>query len=118
MIHYAARIGPKHISDVAGRYGAGPHIICVRRRTSGDARVEAPAAGGSYASWMMTNGTGFRIYRLDGLINVNTMISGYDSFCALLSTSHADCWGGGGSGQLGDGSVNSSDVPVPVQAAS
>jgi alpha-tubulin suppressor-like RCC1 family protein len=42
------------------------------------------------------------------------MISGNDSFCALLSTSHVDCWGNGGSGQLGDGSFNDSDVPVPV----
>jgi hypothetical protein len=42
------------------------------------------------------------------------MISGGDSFRALLSTSHVDCWGNGGSGQLGDGSFNDSDVPVPV----
>jgi alpha-tubulin suppressor-like RCC1 family protein len=36
------------------------------------------------------------------------------SFCALLSSKHLDCWGAGGNGQLGDGSFNSSDVPVPV----
>ena len=38
----------------------------------------APAAGGSYATWMMANGTGMRIFRLDGLANINTSISGYN----------------------------------------
>jgi len=37
----------------------------------------APVAGGSYATWMRTNGTGMQVFRLDGLINVNTFISGY-----------------------------------------
>ena len=39
----------------------------------------APAAGGSYATWMRTYGTGMQIFRLDGLINVNTEISGYNA---------------------------------------
>jgi autotransporter-associated beta strand protein len=38
----------------------------------------APAMGGSYATWMRTYGTGMQVFRLDGLINVNTEISGYD----------------------------------------
>lgn len=38
----------------------------------------APAAGGSYATWMRTYGTGMQVFRLDGLINVNTEISGYN----------------------------------------
>jgi hypothetical protein len=40
--------------------------------------TNAPAAGGSYATWMMANGIGMQIYRLDGLANVNTTISGYN----------------------------------------
>jgi autotransporter-associated beta strand protein len=38
----------------------------------------APAAGGSYATWMKANGTGYQIWRLDGLMNINTEISGYN----------------------------------------
>lgn len=40
--------------------------------------TNAPTAGGAYATWMMANGTGMQIFRLDGLINVNTTISGYN----------------------------------------
>jgi autotransporter-associated beta strand protein len=38
----------------------------------------SPAAGDSYAAWMRTYGTGMQVFRLDGLINVNTFISGYN----------------------------------------
>ena len=38
----------------------------------------APAPGGAYATWMRTYGTGMQVFRLDGLINVNTEISGYN----------------------------------------
>jgi hypothetical protein len=41
--------------------------------------TNAPAAGGSYATWMRTYGTGMQVFRLDGLINVNTEISGYNA---------------------------------------
>ncbi len=40
--------------------------------------ANAPMAGGSYATWMRAHGTGMQSYRLDGLINVNTEISGYN----------------------------------------
>jgi alpha-tubulin suppressor-like RCC1 family protein len=39
---------------------------------------------------------------------------GADGFCALLSTSHVDCWGYGFSGELGNGATTNSDVPVAV----
>ena len=38
----------------------------------------APTVGGSYATWMRTYGTGMQVFRLDGLINNNTEISGYN----------------------------------------
>jgi hypothetical protein len=40
--------------------------------------TNAPSAGGSYATWMRTYGTGMQVFRLDGLININTEISGYN----------------------------------------
>jgi len=39
-----------------------------------------------------------------------------NSFCAMLSTRHVDCWGYGSDGELGDGTFSSSDVPVAVPA--
>jgi hypothetical protein len=46
------------------------------------------------------------------------VIGGYYDFCARLSTSHVDCWGFGGDGELGNGTFADSDVPVAVLAAS
>ena len=40
-----------------------------------------------------------------------TLMGGYYGFCALLSTSHVDCWGNGTHGELGNGAFNDSDVP-------
>ena len=39
----------------------------------------APAAGSSYASWMLANGTGIQSWRMDGLVDVNNTISGYNA---------------------------------------
>jgi len=46
--------------------------------------------------------------------SATAVTGGYYSFCAVLSTSHADCWGYGVAGELGDGATSNSDVPVPV----
>jgi len=40
--------------------------------------TNAPTAGGAYAAWMLANGTGMQIFRVDGVINVDTTISGYN----------------------------------------
>jgi alpha-tubulin suppressor-like RCC1 family protein len=40
--------------------------------------------------------------------------SASETYCALLSTGKVDCWGNGGSGQLGNGTATTSAVPVTV----
>jgi hypothetical protein len=40
--------------------------------------TNAPTLGGSYMTWMRANGKGMQIFRLDGLLNINTSISGYN----------------------------------------
>jgi len=52
------------------------------------------------------------------ITNATQAVGGNLGFCALLSTSHVDCWGNNGSGELGNGTFTSSDVPVAVLAAS
>ena len=41
---------------------------------------------------------------------------GYESYCAVLTSTAVDCWGEGFNGELGDGSTSQSAVPVVVQA--
>jgi len=38
----------------------------------------APAAGGAYTTWMLQNGIGMQLWRMDGLVDVNNTISGYN----------------------------------------
>ena len=52
------------------------------------------------------------------ITNATQAVGGDFGFCALLSTSHVDCWGSNGSGELGNGTFTESDVPVAVLAAS
>ena len=49
------------------------------------------------------------------LSTATAVSGGQDGFCARLLTNHLDCWGYGGSGDLGNGTFNNSDVPVSVR---
>jgi hypothetical protein len=48
------------------------------------------------------------------LAEVKTVAVGAEQACALLMTGRIDCWGEGGSGELGDGELTASSVPVGV----
>ncbi len=49
-----------------------PNIWAISKLTN------APAVGDPYATWMRTNGIGIQLFRIDGLISMNTEISGYN----------------------------------------
>ncbi|HVA02630.1 MAG TPA: hypothetical protein VMU64_02685 [Acidimicrobiales bacterium] len=47
-------------------------------------------------------------------ISATYLVGDGQSFCAILESGATDCWGSGFDGDLGDGTANNSDVPVPV----
>ncbi len=50
-----------------------------------------------------------------GLTGVASISAGYDNYtCALLNDGTVRCWGSNSSGQLGDGTVQNSSIPVEV----
>ncbi len=49
------------------------------------------------------------------LTGVASLTSAGSSYCALSTSGGVDCWGNGGFGNLGNGTYNSSTVPVQVQ---
>jgi alpha-tubulin suppressor-like RCC1 family protein len=51
-----------------------------------------------------------------GITDAKAVVSGsqYGDYCALLSTGKVRCWGYNGDGELGNGTMTDSDVPVTV----
>src|SRR4029077_369881 len=49
------------------------------------------------------------------LSNVTQVVTGQDDACARIRDGTAVCWGGNGSGQLGDGTKNQRLTPVQVK---
>jgi hypothetical protein len=47
-------------------------------------------------------------------ISATYLASNGETYCAILDSGAADCWGSGFDGGLGDDSTSDSDVPVPV----
>ncbi len=54
------------------------------------------------------------------LVNVSSLISDEDTYCAVLGSGEADCWGEGYGGELGDGAFYTTGIlgsGTPVQVA-
>jgi alpha-tubulin suppressor-like RCC1 family protein len=49
------------------------------------------------------------------LTGVTSLFSGYDGYCAVLTSGAVDCWGAGQAGVLGNGSFSNSATPVAVE---
>ena len=49
------------------------------------------------------------------LSGISSLTGGLDGYCALLTSGGVDCWGYNVSGELGNGTTISSDVPVVVE---
>jgi alpha-tubulin suppressor-like RCC1 family protein len=52
--------------------------------------------------------------QVQGLANAVEVRTGFDHSCARFADGSAACWGSNPEGQLGNGSIDSSNVPVPV----
>ncbi|HEX3800105.1 MAG TPA: glycosyl hydrolase family 28-related protein [Verrucomicrobiae bacterium] len=52
--------------------------------------TNAPAPGGPHAAWMRTNGTGWRMIRVDGDLCVDTFLSGYNTGILFTNTGNGD----------------------------
>ncbi len=51
---------------------------------------------------------------MSGITDATQVTANFDHTCALLSTSHVDCWGNNQFGELGNGTTTLSDTPVEV----
>jgi alpha-tubulin suppressor-like RCC1 family protein len=53
-----------------------------------------------------------------GITGAKAVVDDYEgnSFCALLTTGHIECWGVDSNGDLGNGATTNSDVPVAVES--
>ena len=74
--------------------GEGDASSCERRITLGPERREAT--------------------RVEGITGAVSLAAGLDHSCALLADGTLRCWGAGCRGQLGNGAIDGSEVPVPI----
>jgi alpha-tubulin suppressor-like RCC1 family protein len=94
-----------NLSDVSAIAGG-------RANPSSNRRTCAVVADG--AAWCWGVGIGSTPAQVPGLTDAVAVTAGTDHACALRSTGGIACWGGNGSGELGNGSNDDSAVPVQV----
>jgi alpha-tubulin suppressor-like RCC1 family protein len=99
----------------AAEVRAGANHTCARLRNN------TVACWGDNRAHQLVNGTSNPSSKptpLPGLVGVVELAVGGDSGCARLVTDGAvRCWGANTFGQLGDGTTEPHDVPMPVRAA-
>lgn len=99
----------------AAEVRAGANHTCARLRNN------TVACWGDNRAHQLVNGTSTPSSKplpLPGLVGVVELAAGGDSGCARLVTDGAvRCWGANAFGQLGDGTTEPHDVPMPVKAA-
>jgi alpha-tubulin suppressor-like RCC1 family protein len=99
----------------AAEVRAGANHTCARLRNN------TVACWGDNRAHQLVNGTSTSSSKpapLPGLVGVVELAVGGDSGCARLVTDGAvRCWGANTFGQLGDGTTEPHDVPMPVRAA-
>ena len=79
----------------------------------GSGLTNAPAAGGSYATWMRANGTGIQLLRIDGESCVGVELSGYNKGIDFEATTNGTATAG-----IYEGYVTNCAIAVNAQIAS
>ena len=113
--HNDARIPALVHMPSAVEVRAGAIYTCARLRNN------TIACWGDNRAHQLVNGTSDPSSTpapVPGLVGVQELSLGGDSGCArLLDDGAVRCWGANAFGQLGDGSTQAHDVPMPVKAA-
>ena len=125
-------------SNGFGQLGTGPAINAssVPVSVSGIANATQVATGDEHSCALLATGTvdcwGYNLYgelgngslmtssavpvQVSGIATAIEIAAGDFGACALLADGSVDCWGINGNGQLGNGTMTDSNVPVQVSA--
>ncbi len=96
---------------------SGTNKTCVLYNTGG-----VKCTGGNTDGDIGNGFNSYGVYALTDVVGLNSgvskVISGSTYACALLVDQTVKCWGKNKYGQLGDGSLNSSNIPIKIEGLS
>jgi alpha-tubulin suppressor-like RCC1 family protein len=100
----------------SGRLTAGGEHVCVLS-PDGGVRCWGSNSSGQLGTGNSTDA--LSPVRVQGLTQpIAAITAGRAHTCALTTTGTVSCWGGNGSGQLGDGTTQSRNLPTPIPGLS